>query len=154
MHINPDHYLETPTGRVLTPERNAMAWRQCFVDLAQALRAREKPSRLYVLVGAQGAGKSTWAANQKLADPGCVIFDAILVKRSERKPILDEAVHSGIPAVGVWFQTPLRLCLQRNACRPADQIADERGLRNVFAALEPPAIEEGFSSVLVVLDAA
>ena len=132
-----------------------MAWRQCFVDLAETLRASKRPSNLYVLVGAQGAGKSTWAANQKLIDPDCVIFDAILVKRSERKPpILDEAVNLGVSAIGVWFQTSLRICLERNVSRPADQIVDERGLRNVFAALESPTVEEGFSSVLVVRNAA
>lgn len=131
-----------------------MAWRQCFVDLVKALHACRKPSRLYVLVGAQGAGKSTWAVKQMLADPDCVIFDAILVKRSERKPILSEAAKSGISIIGVWFQASLQACLERNKSRPADQIASERGLRNVFAALEPPEVEEGFSSVLVVRDAA
>jgi hypothetical protein len=29
-------------------------------------------------------------------------------------------------------------------------VADAQGLRNVFAALEPPSLEEGFANVLVV----
>lgn len=31
-----------------------------------------------------------------------------------------------------------------------DEIADEGGLRNVFAALEPPGLDEGFARVLEV----
>ena len=61
MHINPDHFLETPEGRVITPERNARAWEQCYSALHDALDKASPTSRLYVMVGAQASGKSTWA---------------------------------------------------------------------------------------------
>jgi hypothetical protein len=150
MHLNPDHFLETPEGRVITPERNAWAWRRCFEELPGALRQLGTNGVLYVLIGAQGAGKSTWAKARKKLEPQCVIFDAILVKREERVPILREARDAGVPAVAAWFQTPLHVCLARNAARPVDEIADETGLRNVFAAVEPPSEQEGFSSVLLI----
>jgi len=150
MHINPDHFLETPEGRVTTEDRNAWAWKQCFAALPAALAASVPSRKIYVLVGAQGSGKSTWARRAKTQEPAAVIFDAILVKRSERAPILEEALSQGVPAVAVWFQTPLSVCLERNAARPPDEIADEGGLRNVFAALEPPSEAEGFASVVVV----
>ena len=150
MHINPDHFLQTSEGRVTTPERNARAWEQCFEALPAALAASTVSRRLYVLVGAQGSGKSTWARAMRQREPDAVFFDAILVKRSERAPILTEARRHGVPAVAVWFQTPLAVCVERNTQRPADEVADEGGLRNVFAALEPPSEEEGFERVIVV----
>lgn len=151
VHLNPDHFLETPQGRIWTAESNARAWQACFALLSNALAAaaRER-ANLYVLVGAQGAGKSTWAKARKQLEPSCVIFDAILVKRGERAPILAQAKEHGVPAVAVWFQTPLELCLARNRARPDDQVADECGLRNVFAALEPPTEHEGFAVVMRV----
>jgi predicted kinase len=79
-----------------------------------------------------------------------VIFDAILVKCEERAPILAQAAQHGVPTVAVWFRTPLELCLSRNRRRPTDQVANEIGLRNVFAALEPPREQEGFATVLLV----
>jgi predicted kinase len=81
-----------------------------------------------------------------------VIFDAILVKKSERAPILAAAREFGVTAVAVWFRTPLAACIARNAARPPDQVANEQGLRNVFAAVEPPNQAEGFAYVLEVPD--
>jgi predicted kinase len=150
MHINPDHFLQTPEGRVITPELNARAWEQCYAALPAALAAARASRRIYVLVGAQGSGKSTWGRATHAREPDAVIFDAILVKRSERAPILAEARRQGVPAVAVWFRTSLEACLARNRARPSDEVVSERALRNVFAALEPPTEAEGFASVIVV----
>lgn len=150
MHINPDHFLATADGRITTPERNAWAWTRCYEELSIALEKCEPNGALYVLVGAQGAGKSTCARERKKLEPNCVIFDAILVKRSERAPILRKAQTAGVEAIAVWFQTPLHVCLARNAARPTDEIANETGLRNVYAAVEPPSEQEGFSSVIFI----
>ena len=148
VHINPDHFLQTPDGRLTTRGRNATAWEQCFAALPDALSRAASTSRsLYVLVGAQGSGKSTWARARVQLEPGCVVFDAILVKRAERAPLVAHARRHGVPAIAVWFRTPLDACLARNAARPADEVAHEQGLRNVFAALEPPTEQEGFVSV-------
>jgi len=150
VHINPDHYLQTAQGRITTPERNAWAWQECHVALDQALRIARPQSRLYLLVGAQGSGKSTWARRAIVDDPDAIVFDAILVKRTERAPLLLRARRYGVPAVAVWCRTPLAVCLERNAVRPPDEVVDEQGLRNVFAALEPPSLAEGFVAVFEV----
>lgn len=123
---------------------------QCFAALHRALKAARPGARLYVLVGAQGSGKSTWARRLAEREPDAIVFDAILVKRSERAPILLAANEHGVPAVAVRFHTPLAACLARNAARPPDQVADEQGLRNVFAALEAPTEGEGFVEVMDV----
>lgn len=150
VHINPDHFLQTDAGRIITPELNAEAWKKSFETLENALAGATAGTLAYILVGAQGSGKSTWAKLFKNSSPSAVIFDAILVKRSERKPILKIAGKHVVPAVAVWFKTPLEVCLLRNAARPVDEVVSERALRNVFAALEPPAAAEGFDSVLEV----
>jgi len=150
MHINPDHFLETPEGRIWTSERNAVAWKQSFAALDEALRGRSARSVVYIMVGCQASGKSTWARARKREEPHAIIFDAILVKKSERHPILLAAGQYQVPAVAVWFQTPLQVCLERNAARPTDEVVNEQGLKNVFAALEPPQLSEGFAQILEV----
>jgi predicted kinase len=150
VHINPDHFLETPDGRVTTPDRNAAAWRQSFAALDDALRARTSRSVVYVMIGCQASGKSTWARRKCAEDSAAIAFDAILVTQAERLPILQAAVLHQVPAVAVWFQTPLQACLERNAARPADEVVNEQGLRNVFAALERPEPSEGFAQIIEV----
>ena len=105
---------------------------------------------MYVLVGAQGSGKSTWAAQVARDHPSAIIFDAILVTHRERCPILAATEACGLKAIAVWFKTPLSVCLARNAARPHDEIVPEIGIRNVFAAIEPPSRLEGFDEVLEI----
>jgi predicted kinase len=151
VHLNPDHFLDTPCGRPITPERNRWAWQQCFNALPSGLiAAAAARAPLYVLVGAQAAGKTTWARTVLEREPRAVVFDAILVKTSERAPVLAAARHHAVAAVAVWFRTPLAACLARNAARPPDELVDERALRNVFAAVEPPTEDEGFIRVVEV----
>ena len=134
-----------------TDDRNAAAWARCFEVLDAALAEARPETRVYVLIGAQGAGKSTWARRRQTDEPDAILFDAILVKRSERSPILARTKARGLSAIAVQFATPLALCLARNAARPPDEVADEQGLRNVFAAIEPPTLAEGFSEIIEVM---
>lgn len=150
VHINPDHFLQTPQGRVWTKEANAKAWEACYVLLDRALSSADADTRVFVLIGPQGAGKTTWARTHLHHHPDDIVFDAILVQRFEREPIIRRATARGLKLVAVYFQTPLDQCLKRNALRPADEIASERGLRNVFAAVQPPELEEGFSQIVHV----
>lgn len=150
MHINPDNYLQTPAGRVTTPERNKLAWDQCYEALEAAVREASPSTKVYLLVGPQGSGKSTWARARSAELSSDIYFDAIVVKRSERAQVMQIVLPIGLRAVAVWFQSALETCLARNALRPADEIVAERALRNVYAALEPPSIDEGFADVLIV----
>jgi predicted kinase len=137
---------------VITPELNARAWQQSFEALDAALLAATPATTLYILVGAQGAGKSTWARQFIRDAPHAIVFDAVLPKKSEREPIIRAAkVHQISTMIAVWFRTPLEMCLARNAARPQDEVVPERGIRNVHAAVEPPTTDEGFDSVLEVL---
>jgi predicted kinase len=150
VHINPDHFLETDHGRVTTPERNRVAWQECYATLERELARQGAQSKVVVLIGPQGAGKSTWARSLQAQDPAAIIFDAILVKRAERLPILESVKRHGGKAAAIWFTTPLAVCISRNAARPADEICLEQAIRNVHAAVEPPASAEGFAEILTV----
>jgi len=72
MHVNLDHFLETTQGRVVTEERNAAAWRMSYEALDRALGSAGPLTRVYVLVGAQGAGRSTWVRSQIPLQPRAV----------------------------------------------------------------------------------
>jgi len=147
MHINLDDLLETPAGRICTRERTTETLKQCFVALAAALARATDQITVYVLVGAQASGKTTWARAKAAQDPNAILFDTILVKKSERRPILAAAREAGVPVVAIWLKTPLDACVARNAARPVNELCDEEAVRNVFAALEPPSLEEGFAQV-------
>jgi predicted kinase len=150
MHINPDHFLETEHGRVVTTERNRVAWQECYAALDRELARHGANSKVFLLVGPQGAGKSTWARSYASRYPAAIIFDAILIGRAERAPIIAAVQKHGGEAVAVWFKTPLDVCLARNASRPGDEICPEQGIRNVHAALQPPSLDEGLNEVLTV----
>lgn len=102
------------------------------------------------MIGAQGAGKSTWVGKNVEAMPNAIVFDAILVKRSERKPIIDAAKARGVQVVAVWLKTPLEVCIARNAKRPSDELVNECAIRNVHAAIEQPRLDEGFAEMIEV----
>lgn len=114
------------------------------------LKAGAPDTEVYVLIGSQGSGKSTWAKGLAKRLPTAIIFDAILVKHRERSPILAAAEAKGLRAVAVWFRTPLELCLARNAARPPDEVVAEQAIKNVFAAIEAPSLSEGFAQVIEV----
>ncbi|RYX97157.1 MAG: hypothetical protein EOO28_05270 [Comamonadaceae bacterium] len=149
MHISPDQFLQTSSSRVWTPERNQQAWCSAYRALDRVLSESRALENIYLLIGAQGSGKSTWVRTQGCPERS-VYFDAILVKRSERAEVLKRIRPFGVPAIAVWMKTPLSVCIERNASRAADELVNEQALRNVYAALEPPSIGEGFHSILEV----
>ena len=149
-HINPDHFLQTENGRVITPELNTQAWKRSYAAFDAALLDATEATTVYVLIGPQGAGKSTWARNLVETDNNALVFDAILVKKSEREPLLRAAMGYRVSRIAVWFRTPLETCLARNAARPTDEVVPERAVRNVHAAVEPPTVAEGFHSIIEV----
>jgi predicted kinase len=150
MHLNPDHFLETADGRLVTEKRNAEAWRMSYEAVDQALSNAGPLTKVYVLVGPQGAGKSAWVRSQIPLHPEAVFFDAILVKRSERAPIIAAAKSRAVGVICAWLKTPLEVCLVRNAARPNDQVVPEQAVHNVHGAIEPPSVDEEFETVIEV----
>ena len=60
MNIDPDHFLQTENRCVITPELSKVAWERSFAALDEPQGAGPS-TKVYLLVGPQGAGKSTWA---------------------------------------------------------------------------------------------
>lgn len=150
MHINPDHYLETVSGRVFTAKRNQIAWAKCFDDFEKEVINNSSVQIVYVLIGCQAAGKSTWADKKIKEEPYNIVFDAILVKKVERAPIIDIAAQKNLQCIAVLFKTDLAICLERNGQRTIDKMVDEQALKNVFAAIEAPSLDEGFTNIIVI----
>lgn len=150
-HFNPDHYLETEKGREYTPERSAAAFEQAYARLGDALSQANASARLFVVVGVQAAGKSTWIdKNAESLGADTYFFDAALPRRQHRERVLEIAKRSGVPVVAVWVRAPLAQALARNEARRMDHRVPEAALRNVYAMMEAPSTDEGFAEVLEV----
>ena len=149
IYINPDTYLETERGRVFTTERSERAWQRAFSELSIALCSGvRKP--LYVVVGVQGAGKTTWVQANAALLAGSVVFDAALPAKRHRAKVLACAKEVESPVVAVWVEVPLEVALKRNQSRVPDKRVPEAAIRNVFSMLEPPSTDEGFIRVTKV----
>ncbi|EHP40206.1 hypothetical protein OR16_27442 [Cupriavidus basilensis OR16] len=149
--INPDAYLETPAGRVWTPERSQLAWSSSFAALEQALiEMRDLQPRVLIVCGLQGAGKSHWLAHHASDYAPCIGFDAALPGARHRSPIIEIARRRSAEALAIWIDTPLAVAKMRNADRPADKRVPDESIESVGNLFEPPCIEEGFSKVLRV----
>ena len=147
MHINPDHYLETRQGRYFSTQRNRSAWCLSFYFLDKALQL-DYARKIYIMIGCQASGKSTWAKKQLQLEKNIIIFDAILVKRSERALILTQTQAFNLITVAVVMHSSLDQCLTRNRLRPSDERVNDNALRNVFQALEYPTFSEGFNAII------
>lgn len=152
-HINPDHYLQTDTGRVFTKERQLTAWDRVYEDLEAALRRRfSNAAQLCLVMGVQGAGKTDWARQNMNALPNAVFLDAALPAARHRTRALDVARRCDVEVTAVWINTPLEIALARNASRPADERVPEEAMRSVFSLLEAPTVSEGFVRMVEILD--
>lgn len=142
---------------------------------------------VYLLLGAQGSGKSTWAKanagrlgaalvssdivrnelevtgagdphdgdrvfqiveaelDSLLSQGRNVIVDATHARKKWREIEIGIARQQDARVVGVWFDTPLDVCLERNAAKPGggwgDRIVPQELLRWVWLGFERP--EEG-----------
>jgi predicted kinase len=75
-------------------------------------------------------------------------IDATSLTRKDRRPWIRLAEDAGGEAEAIFFDTPLEICLRRNAGRarvvPAEVVGDMAG------RLEPPSIAEGFARVITL----
>ncbi len=125
-----------------------------------------------LLIGLQGAGKSTFYA-RRLADTHLrlnrdmlrtnhrldVLFHAALAvrqplcldntqaRRSGRARLVASARAAGFRVVAYWFDVPLADALARNLQRPEPARIPEIAIRGLAAKFEPPAADEGFHEI-------
>ncbi|HEY4316177.1 MAG TPA: AAA family ATPase [Herbaspirillum sp.] len=151
IHLNPDHYLQTENGRVFTPERNVAAWEKLYCDLAHFLYSAHGASDLFIVLGVQGSGKSTWIKKHGKRFGGNAIFvDAALPGVRHRARILSLAKDTGTSVKAVWMDVPLEIALYRNRQRILEEQVPQDVIEYVFFHFEPPTLVEGFAEIIVV----
>ena len=74
--------------------------------------------------------------------------DATHLTRRERKPYIELALETGCLVEALYFDTPLKVCLERN--RQRARVVPEGEIRKMADKLVPPKMEEGFARVVVV----
>ncbi|AOJ94792.1 AAA family ATPase [Burkholderia multivorans] len=152
MHLNPDHYLQTEAGRIFTAERNAAAWERLYAELATALAAR--PRRVVMVIGVQGAGKST-LTRRWVSEPSDAIYvDSTFATVARRARLIELATAAGVAISAVWVKVDLETALERNRRRPPDERVPEETVRNVFRIFEPPTLDEGLCEVGILCNVA
>ena len=134
---------------------------------------------LVVLVGLQGAGKSTWVrehlagthvvvskdhwprarrrqarqtrvVQEHLAAGHSVVVDGTNPSLEERAVLVGLARAAAVPVRAVWVDAPLELCLQRNAAREGATRVPLVGVLATRKRFVPPTTSEGFATVEVV----
>ena len=136
------------------------------------------PAELVVLVGLQGAGKTTWVSRNLpghtvvskdhwpharrreerqrrvvaglLADGARVVVDNTNPSPAERAPLVELARAAGVPVRAVFLDVPLEVCRARNAARTGRAQVPLVGLHATAGRLVPPSTDEGFTDVQVV----
>jgi predicted kinase len=127
-----------------------------------------------ILIGIQGAGKTTFY-RERFVDTHVrisldmlrtrrrerILLDACLTARQplvidntnvsikERSIYIEAAKRSGFRVVGYYFDPDLKASLDRNRKRN-NKVIPEKGVRATFKRLEPPRIEEGFTELYLV----
>jgi hypothetical protein len=149
--IDPDHYLDLSRLEPFSPEEGRAAWEQAYSALEEELSLRGTRAKLFVVLGLQAGGKSTWVEHQLLtAVDDWVFFSGPLPSAAHRLRALELGRRFGATAIGVWVKVPLELALARNAQRTGLARVPEGVIRHVHENLEPPSLTEGFHEVVVV----
>ena len=149
MIISPDSFLYEGDKYVWSVPRVKAAW-----DSARAAARRAlfdfpyKPDKVVLMMGVPASGKTTWL--QENEDERCLYIDATFDLPWKRKPWM--AREAGVPITLVYFQTPLDVCLERNAQRSSDRMVPEDVVRAMWnkMASSPPVLEEGFARIDLV----
>ena len=143
MIVSPDSFLYTPDGTYLwSVARVKQAWADAKVSFDRALGTGAF-TKVVLLMGVPAAGKSTWLSEN--ARPDVLHFDATFALPQWREPWIKAARAAGVPVEIVWLDTPLTVCIERNAARSADRMVPEDTMRAMHSKItsSPPTEVEG-----------
>ncbi|VVE78492.1 hypothetical protein PSP31120_01705 [Pandoraea sputorum] len=103
-----------------------------------------------MIIGVQGAGKSTVARKWALASNDVIYVDSTFATVDRRSRIIEIAKAAGVPISAAWVKVELKTALRRNKSRPADEVVPDTAIENVFRIFQPPSLDEGFNDLLVL----
>lgn len=90
--------------------------------------------------------------NNALNNGEDVFADATHLNRASRNKIIKQ-IHAPVEEINViWIKTPLEEALRRNSQRMGRAYVPESVIRKMFASMESPEFEEGFSKIYIVQD--
>jgi len=132
-------------------------------------------SELVLLIGVQGAGKSSFykerffdthvrvsrdvvktPARERTLIATCLatrqpyVVDNTNVLKARRAEHIEPAKAAGFRVVGFYFRTSLKAAFRRNAARPRERVVPPGGVAATFKKLQPPDPAEGFDELHVV----
>ncbi len=127
-----------------------------------------------ILSGIQGAGKSTFCRERYwdthirinydmlrtrhrerllfaacLAAKQAVVVDATNPTAEDRQRYLEPARAAKFRIVGIEFQVPVELAIERNASRPKKKLVPEKAIYATAAKMQPLRFEEGFDEIWI-----
>ena len=135
---------------------------------------RHMHPELVVLTGVPGSGKSTLAKkkfphhkrinldtlksrsleileiSRALKNGEDVVIDNTNTTVKSRLRYLDIAKSLGIPVRSIYLKSPLEIALKRNNMRSGKERVPDFVVKLYFRRIEPPQIDEGFDSVVVI----
>jgi len=119
VYISPDEVREEISGDARIQSDMQEVWRRVFQRMTEAL--------------------------QKGKD---VVLDSTNYKAEDRRTLIEKADASGAQVIGVYFDVPLELALERNKSR--ERVVPEHAVQRMHKRLKetPPCVEEGFYVVI------
>lgn len=127
-----------------------------------------------ILSGIQGAGKSTFCRErywdthirinydmlrtrhrERLIFAACieakqtVVVDATNPTAADRQRYIEPARAAKFRIVGIEFQVPVELAIERNASRPKKRPVPEKAIHVTAAKMQPLMFEEGFDEIWI-----
>lgn len=133
------------------------AWRAAYHELSTMLRSINLPIRLYILIGAQYSGKSTWLTTRShfYNDRQPIVLDMVNLtpdSRSHWLVLLAEIKADGkdIKVCGVYFDVPLEVLVQRNNDLPPNRRLPDHVIQRQYQKLISPTAKERFDEIIIV----
>jgi len=161
--ICPDDLLVDRNGRYdySNPTRIDNAWTVAKSQLALAIKGTHIPIRVYMLIGIQNSGKTSWRDNRKsfYSDRQPIVIDATNLTKSSRAEwfleladIREETMtdKKDIKVCAVYFDVPLMMLQHRNSLRPPEKRIDSEKLADKFSKLQAPTTAERFDEIIIV----
>lgn len=127
--FSPDAVLSRSGRYNWSPENVVQAWREEYKRFGRALQLIERAGDRVILA-----------------------WDATFINAISRCPVINMAAGAKMRVEGLYFDTPLDLCLERNARRSPDRRVPEEKIRNWAAAFEEPRLHEDYDTLIHVTD--